>query len=887
MPGRIREILAAALMLVCALAMSDASAQVKSRFDLPAQALADSLRAVGSQTDTNVLFDPPLVARLRAPALKGELTIDQALGQLFAGTGIKHEFLNEKTIVLAAQNLRSELDGAEDAPAGGVIAADAGERSKDLRDRLRVAQSAGTRTAGSESSARDESATASDVSKVQEIIVTATKRAQSIQDVPLSITAITADEIDRRGLVNAEDYLRGIPGVNQVEGYQGQSIVIRGMETSLSTQNFQAGTTVATYFGETPTTNSAGLAGASNLDLKLVDIERVEVLRGPRGTAFGSSSMGGAVRTIPVAPKLDRFEGRVGGDYSATSGAGGDNYSAQGVVNVPLIKDKLAIRAVAYQYQDSGFYRNRAHSAPAFQANVVAPFGAQAFATDAEEVGEYHVLGGRIAALFQATDNLRLTLNYLSQKTETDGIGVATIGTYDQAILQVAPEHAAGGRTAGFHDTDIDLLNAVVEYDVGWGNVLATYSHVESEWTQSSAFGYLGLDLPWSYHGPSPHRENVGEIRLATRLDGPWDFLAGLYAEDLDDEIHYDYRSYPPSTSLGTYADGRKLRQKAAFGEVSRKLGPKFTLTGGFRAYEYDRTIRVDADGIFYGPGGIHRTDQSDASGTSLRGNLSYKATDDTLLYADFSQGFRLGRPQQGLPAGVCDLDGDGVIDGTNTALISTQVVNSDTVDSYELGGKFALFDRNLALTIDVFRMEWSDVPVEVFSGSGQAQCSLLTYVTNAGEALSEGIELQASWQIGRPLRVDFGASSIHARLTEGVLAQNIPRGNRLAGSPKYNANLGLQYEFAIAGHPAYVRADSIYVGSFYGDLLESPNNKGGDYIKIDASARISFGDFSAGLFVENLTGEDSFTYRSTSVQTFYGYRLRPRTVGLRLSYTF
>src|SRR5262249_48739166 len=156
---------------------------------------------------------------------------------------------------------------------------------------------------------------------------------------PVSIAAITSEEINRRGLVSAEDYLRGIPGVNQGSAMSGSSVVIRGLETSPSFQNFSSGPTVATYFGETPTPDSGGLSNNGSVDIKLVDMQRVEVLRGPQGTSFGNSSLGGAVRTIPVAPNLERFEGKVAANYSVTSGTGGGNDLFQAIGNFPLIAD--------------------------------------------------------------------------------------------------------------------------------------------------------------------------------------------------------------------------------------------------------------------------------------------------------------------------------------------------------------------------------------------------------------------------------------------------------------------------------------------------------------------------------------------------------------------
>ena len=251
---------------------------------------------------------------------------------------------------------------------------------------------------------------------LDEITVTATKRPERILDVPLSITALSAEDIERRGVVSSEDYLRGIPGVSQVRDGVGQTIIIRGIETTTSNQNYSSGTTVATYFGETPTTNTAGLGGGTNVDIKLVDIERVEVLRGPQGTAFGNSSLGGAVRTLPAGPRLDVLEGRVSANYSVTSGSGGGNNMVQGMANVPLIADRLAIRAVGYRFDDTGFYRGTAASDPD-TLGLAALYGIEDRLSNEDHIGDATSRGGRIAALFQATDDLKVTFSFLTQKS--------------------------------------------------------------------------------------------------------------------------------------------------------------------------------------------------------------------------------------------------------------------------------------------------------------------------------------------------------------------------------------------------------------------------------------------------------------------------------------
>ncbi len=882
--------LCAALLAGVVLAQDPSSRLIA--LDIEAQSVEGALKTFAKQAGVQILFYSRVVEGMTAPRLTGSYTPQAALTQLLSGTSLRYEFINDSTV--AIRKARQE-------PAAGTFESQSlhlAQAAESADSANTGASKAGDSSAPSAQERAQESPSANRETTLNEIVVTATKRQERLMDVPMSITAITADEIERRGLVSSEDYLRGIPGVNQVTAGNAQTIVIRGIETSTATQNFGSGTTIATYFGETPTTNTAGLGGGTNIDLKLVDIERVEVLRGPQGTAFGNSSMGGAVRIIPAAPKLDRFEGKVGASYSLTSKEGGENDMMQGVVNLPLIERKLAVRATAYRFDDSGFYNNRAGSDAAFRSAVVSQYGVDAFAADQDEVGSYNVIGGRIAALFQATDTLRFTLSYLSQKAELDGTPVSSSGTYDQTVLLVPPEHTLRGQSGEASDTDIDIANALMEYDLGWGDLMATYSHTRSGSVLASTYTSIDTDWPLSPKADSGHREDVGEIRIATRLDGAWNFLGGLYIEDVEDDYLADFVWYGSGNFfsggqrlLGVYDEGRSLKQKAAFGEASWEFVKGLTLTGGIRAYEYDRRSRLDAVGLaFYGVNGRHELRDTEASGTTFRANLSYKPNENALLYAGWSQGFRLGQTQAGVTPGVCDRNGDGVVDGTNISVESTTRVNSDDVDSYEIGGKFALFERRLTISADVFRMEWSGMPVRVTAGSLATGCGL-GYNANAGEALSEGVELQANFQVSEPFRIDFGASRIRARLAEDVPAVTPPAfdGDRLPASPEVNANLGLQYAFEVGGHQAMVRADSIYVGSFYSTLQQSPTTKTDGYVKVDASARVAIRNLSVDLFVRNLTNEDAYTFRGSviGVGPFYGYRWRPRTIGLQLGYTF
>jgi iron complex outermembrane recepter protein len=871
----IRSTLAA---VACAISFSAyAVADQPKQVNIPAGDLIPALEVLEKQTAIELVFQPDQLKSFHTKGVTGSYEPKDAVRILLKGTPLE---------------LRTDPTGAMViAPPGAAVSRGqmqmqaAGDSGKvdDSRSGLQLAQvDQGASGSTPEVETGGEQASNKKPAQLEEILVTAQKRTERVQDVPESISVVTADDISDRGLVSAEDYLRGMPGVNQTDSGFGTSIVIRGLETTTIFQNFGQGTGVASYFGETPTTNSAGITGGASVDAKLVDIERVEVLRGPQGTEFGDSSLGGAVRIIPVAPNLDSFEAKAATSYSDTSGSGSDNTMVQGIVNIPIIKDKLAIRASAYRFDDSGFYQNIAGSDPTLQAAAVT-YGAQAFATNQSHVGESIFSGGRITALFQATDDLKFTMTYLKQRTEVDGtVGVNRAG-YDQALFQV-PQQFAFGQTG--NQTNIDLANAVGEYNLGWADLVATYSYTKS-----------GTDFlfPWTLFSSWPivtteageHHERDGELRLATKLDGAWNFIVGGFWENFDDVESTPYFWYgSPSTSIyplypGQLIDNggenRRLTQTAAFGDVSWRLLPKLTLTGGARLYHYDRANGSYDSGL--SPGAPTSTlNSASATGSTFRSSLSYKPTEDALVYGTFSQGFRLGTADAGLPATLCDTNHDGLVDGTNISIASTTIVKSDSVNNYELGTKLTALDRRLSVSADVFRDDWSNIPAQL-----EQNCHgvLTGYTTNLGKAESDGVELQATSLVTDSIRLDVGASYVHARLTTDVPAQGLVAGDKLP-APEVNGNIGLQYATQIAGHRTTLRADTAYVGPFNSQIPATAQNKAGGYVTLNASARVQLHDFAVELFVHNLTNSDSVTY-------FYevSQLLRPRTIGVQVDYAF
>lgn len=882
-----RTVTIVALMLAAGPAVLQAQVHQSIRLDLPVQPLADSLRAVGLASNTNIVFDPRLVAGITAPAFSGMVTAEEALEQLLAGTRVRFKFVDEKTVSLMPARATGKSTVSANDPLEGAMRlaqADAAAPSEEPQQGEEPGEDAGG-------------------AKLEEIIVTATKRAESVRDVPLSITAIGKEEISRRGLQGMGDYLSAVPGVSFIEtDGSNNAIVIRGIDTGPEAQNIRAGTTVATYFGETPITNSAGLMGGSGVDIKLVDIDRIEVLRGPQGTAFGNSSLGGAVRTIPTAPRLDAMEGKLAVEYSHTGRDGSGNDGLEGVLNLPLVTDRLAIRAVGYQFESSGYYRNISGSDPEMQA-YAASLGPRAvsLATSSDDRGRLRTRGARFAALWQATDAMRLTLSYLYQKSEQTGDSASSgLGDgYGYRSFRILPSRGTRGSEDNVQDTRIELTNGMLEYDLGWADLVASAS-----WVDSGSLWVLGAgyESPYDFQSRSPHEQFSSELRLASKLQGRWAFLAGLYHENMRDFSSEHYSSLETADLmleragygdgvnelLGVFDNTRKVRQDAAFGEVSYRLLENLTLTGGARLYEFERHNRLDTSGWFAGTPldapDVSRT-AIKRSGESFKANLGYKPSQRSLLYAGWAQGFRLGQPTAGLIPAICDTDGDGFVDGTGISIASTRMIDSDHLDNFEIGGKTTLLGGRLTLDTSVYRIKWTGLPT-----NARAQCgdSGYSYVANAGKASSQGIEFQSNYSVTRGFRVSFGGSYTDAELRKDNDELGGFAGDRLPGSPRWIANLGMQYDFNVSGHEAFVRADSAYRGVFYSDFRQNPEARSGGYVLVDARAGVAIRGISIEAFVENLTDVDDYAWRGLdNTDAGFGYIMRPRTVGLRLGYDF
>jgi outer membrane receptor protein involved in Fe transport len=864
------------------LALVAGSEEAAMDFSIKRQPLSQALLQVSRQANVAVVVSPELVEEKMAPEVHGTLSLAETLHRVLHGSGLGY--------IKSSDGQYAIVKLGEPRPIADTS----------LRP-LRFAateqnQPSYTRLAQSDTSAGEDS----DGQVLNEVVVTARKRLENVQEVPSSISVLTGDEISRRGLNDMDDYLRSVPGVNFVKrGNNDSAIVIRGIETSPADQNFSAGTTVATYFGETAITNAAGLGNGSGIDMKLVDIARVEVLRGPQGTAFGDSSLGGAVRTIPNVPQLNEWSGSAGADISSTSGNGKESYSVQGALNIPLINDRLAMRLVGYQFEDTGYVKYDDPSKPAYQA-ALALVGGSFADPSSSTAGDNTVYGYRLAGLLKLTDNASLNLTYAHQDSEQDGSTVvSSFGKFGQ-VPQYKPLDflTARGKEQGVVDYDIDIVNLTADVGLGWATLTGSVSYVQTNFLKAESTSAADGQTDYARYTPNDHETKSGEIRLASSLDGPFQFLAGIFAEDRDDSVVFDYwwagdpnLNFLADIHWGTYDDRRKWKQKALFGELSYEIIPNLKATVGGRHYDYDRDVQVITSGpAFVGAGNPPDVSflKTHKTGETFKASLDYKLIDNWLVYASWAEGFRLGRPAAGLPVGVCDTDNDGIVDeDPNISIASTRNIDSDDLESYELGVKASLLGGRMQASADVFRINWAGLPIRA---GATCQGANYSYVGNVGEASSQGVEVQLSMSVARSLHVDMGASYIEPELEKDAPLLLAVKGDPLPGSPNVNANLGVQYDFPFMTHRAFVRADSMYTGEFFGNLQESPASEAGGYVRVNAQVGATFGSTEVRLYVENLTNEDAYTWRGLSAANptpEFGYRLRPRTVGVRFGYHF
>lgn len=764
-----------------------------------------------------------------------------------------------------------------------------------------------------------ESSTSSS-STLEEIVVTATRRSESSQDVAIALQAISESKLEELRIDSFNDYVALLPGVNASgQGPGKQEVFIRGISpgrTAVRIASLGSEPSVATYLDETP----ISYAGR-NIDLYATDFQRIEVLKGPQGTLFGASSQAGTLRYITNKPEFNVFSGGVTADVSDTS-AGEGSLSVEGYLNFPLIEDKLAARIAVYNSDQGGYIDNIAASRqiplsnPGFGGTVPSTRVTaenSAFVEDDFNDAEYK--GFRASLKGQINENWDATLQYVSQSLDTEG------------IFDFEPDVSPGddlnaqtfSRDVG--QDDVDLVSLTVNGAIGNLDVIYSGSYTERTFEgQTDYTGYANNGPFIPYYICTPGYDNCGspalfttsffdtertvhEVRVASDGDNRLSFIVGIYVDDQQTIERTDF-TYPASTQVGfqpnlpipdAFASNPNARDPGVtffndflndreelsfFGSVSYDISDTVTATVGARNYSIDIGLRGQSSFNFRTPGPFgNNVDQilegqtpTELSDTIFKLNLSWDISDDALIYATYSEGFR---------SGGFNRNGGGGSGSVNIPFF----FESDNVDSYELGWKAQFSENTLRFNGAVYYTDFTDLQQGVLDFSIDNS----SFFDNVGDAEIKGLEFDLTWAATDNLSVFGSFSYIDSELVElpPTITNIVPAGSELPFAPETQWTVGARYEQEFSRFTGYAQTVAAYTDERVSSLVEAARFPLESYTEVDVSVGAHMGNWNGSVYIDNLTDERGQLDIGAPDLIFRVNPIRPRTVGIRVSYDF
>jgi iron complex outermembrane recepter protein len=771
---------------------------------------------------------------------------------------------------------------------------------------------------GAPLTATAQTASASGTTGLEEIVVTANKlNAQKVLDIPVSIQAISGDMLLAQGASGIMDISGQIPGLSiQDLGPGDKKYVIRGI-------NSTGDATTGVYFGEAVISGSnADDGGGFSPDIRMYDLNRVEVLRGPQGTLYGASSMSGTIRFVPNSPDLNTLGGYLTTEGSQTAHGSG-NYKFNGEVNLPIIDGVLAVRLVGWKVYDSGFINQTrvgagvtaltntgTTAAPVFAFVPVTPEGFKKGVND-DDVG-----GGRASIRFKPTDALTIDATYTAQTETSNGssrytpAGVAAFSSGPIPPTQGCDLCNTDVTVSPWSD-NIKVFGLTVEYKTGFGTVTGT----SNQFNRTTDFTFDSTPVLVSFEVPVPaetleprtRKVNSSEIRFASDLPSPVNFVAGVYrdheTQDLAVQVittganglvtgpfstltSQDALDFPGAgnTFFGR-TDSREDTQYAGFGEATWKITDAWTAVAGIRYFtETLNGVQTQTHPFGGFPGAPNLVPVVDPTEKfnkfTWKINTSYKFSDEVLAYATVSTGFRSGglnavsEPFEPIPAAYAP----------------------DSLTNYELGAKGRLFGGLFDYQADVYFIKWDNIQVQETTADGA-----FVFQGNAGDAHVKGVEFELTAHPFQYFSASIAGSYQDAFLTtgaQGVQATLNPTlgvtGDAIPNVPKFQFNLGLNYTAPISGEwQGMVATDVTYRDAETGYFAGSPrfpdyNLPLAPYTLMNLRAGVINGPWSVTAFARNLTNKRAeVSVINSSQDPDALLTVRPRTIGLTATRKF
>ena len=728
-----------------------------------------------------------------------------------------------------------------------------------------------------------------------EIVVTAQKRKESERTIPISITALSGDLLNDEHISDFTDLSRAVPGLSFTgAGGPGLSnLEIRGISSQAG------GSTVAVYIDETPvsTKNILSLAVGST-EPDFLDIDRVEVLRGPQGTLYGASSMGGTVRFISRQPSLDTYDAVADADLSGTD-HGGFNYRATTAVNVPLITGVSAVRVAALYGHSDGWINQLSQSGQ----------------TVARGVNDQSDAAFRLTWAIQPTESVRIApAVYVQRTTAGDtSIFLPALGNNEQAKylkeplrdLLVLPTLTLNlqGDSLGFASISSFLVrdfqheqDGTVENSQYLGGVAGA--------APPGGFGFganiLG-NLPSPVYTRTTVRQWSQELRVASRSleesGQPISWVAGVYLSDQranynEDDLIPGFNStfqslygVAPDAYFGApfpgdsvYLVRRKYdeRQYAAFGDLTFKLTDALRVSTGLRYL----TAREGFDlvtGNFFGSGNVDQVSYNHALTPKFA--LTYIVTPDATLYANASKGYRLGGPNRSIPVSLCAADLANI--GLKAAPLS---YDPDSLWNYETGTKLRLFNNRVSVDADVYYIKWNNIQQDIYLPN----CAY-DFFTNVGHAKSYGSELEIRANATSHVTLSLAGGTTNATITENVKALNVTAGTHVTGVPEWNANLGVKLHWLTSSlADSFFRADYALTGPSNGTFDPTQvDHRRPEYQILNLSAGAEYRGVKFSIYAKNALNDQKAIQHINNNGLIEAFALRPPTIGVTVSKSF
>jgi iron complex outermembrane recepter protein len=750
---------------------------------------------------------------------------------------------------------------------------------------------------------------------LDEIVVTANKlNAQRVLDIPVSIQAISGDALQSAGVSGIMDVAGSIPGLSvQDLGPGDKKYVIRGI-------NSTGDATTGVYYGEAVISGTNGDDGGGfESDIRLYDLDRIEVLRGPQGTLYGASSMSGTIRFVPKSPNLNEIGGYLTMEGSETQHASG-NYNINGALNLPIIDGVLALRMVGWKLYDSGYIDQTrvgagvtgltnvgTAKAPNFQ---ILPVNGTGFV---KGVNDDVVGGGRASVRFHPTDELTIDANYTAQ-TETSG-GSSRYTPAGVPAFSGAPIGPAQG--CDLCNTDVTMspwsdnlkvFGLTVEYKTGVGTITGT----TNQYNRTTDFSFDSTPVLISFNVPVPaetleprtRKVNSSELRFASDLNSPVNFVAGVYREHETQDLAVDVIATggnglvtgPFSTSTADDAldfpgvgntffgrtDSRSDTQYAGFGEATWKITDAWTAVAGVRYFtETLNGVQTQTHPFGGFPGAPNLVPINDPEQTfnkvTWKINTSYKFNEELLAYATISTGFRSGglnavsEPFEPIPLSFAP----------------------DSLTNFELGAKGRLFGGLFDYQADVYFIKWDNIQVQETTAD-----AAFVFQANAGTAHVKGVEFEFTAHPMQYLSASFAGSYQDAFLTQGATPleyQANPTlgrtGDAIPNVPKFQLNVGVNYTAPISGAwQGMVAADASYrdaVSAYFASNTNF-NLPLAPYTLLNLRLGVINGPWSVTAFARNLTNKRAEVSAINSSQDPDAQlTVRPRTIGLTATRKF